>query len=106
MRTLVLLAFSLGFSPALAVPAARADDSCLPHVAPTKGFAYFSGNAPNMHNHPAMYAWGVGDGAHVTVVGKGYSKEFPMKRFDEALAAYRELLRKQGYEPPEAPKAK
>lgn len=80
------------------------DNQALCNTTPSEGFAYFSGNAPNNNNHPAIYARGYGRGESLVVTGCGTRQTFSMCDFDDAVAHYKELLQQQGYHPGEKQK--
>ena len=65
-----------------------------------QGFRYFSGNANHLGNNPAIFVGkSIGSQETLTVIGPGVLQEFPMSRFADAVARYRDLLEKQGYHP-------
>jgi len=66
------------------------------------GFEYYSGYLPTPGNFPTMYAHGGGTGNAITVVGRGFVREYPIHEWRKAVQAYRALLIMNGYEiPPE-----
>jgi hypothetical protein len=62
---------------------------------------YFSGNFPNLMNHPAIW-WTRGQ-SELVVSGRGSLQRFELSRMDEALEAYRALLVSCRYRPEGAP---
>lgn len=58
---------------------------------------YFSGNLPNLMNHPAIH-WTRGE-SEVVVSGRGTLERFEVARLDDALARYQRLLIERDYEP-------
>jgi hypothetical protein len=68
------------------------------NISATDGFRYFSGYYDILNNLAAIYAHGHSStGDKLTIVGPGAEQEFPIRQFDRALSAYRELLQKRGY---------
>ena len=76
---------------------ARIERQRMEDTTPTDAFRYLSGNLSNFHNHPVIYAAGVGLNARLYVVGKGVRKVYPLNMRDEAFEAYEELLHARGY---------
>ena len=66
-------------------------------TSPNDAFRYLSGHLPNFHNHPAIYAAGVGLDAKLYVVGNGVRKVYPLNMRKYAFEAYEELLQATGY---------
>lgn len=60
---------------------------------------YFSGHIKNSMNHPAIYAHT--ESGSIVVTGRGERRVFESGDLDGAIAAYRQLLRDNGYVPKE-----
>jgi len=74
----------------------------LDQVKTREGFEYYSGYLPTPSNFPTMYAHGGASGNAITVVGRGFMREYPIHEWRKAVQAYRALLVVNGYEiPPE-----
>ena len=74
----------------------------LDQVKTKDGFEYYSGYLPTPSNFPTMYAHGGHNGNAITVVGRGFMREYPVHEWRKAVQAYRALLIVNGYEiPPE-----
>jgi hypothetical protein len=58
---------------------------------------FYSGNLPNLMNHPAIH-WTRGE-PEVVVSGRGALERFELARLDDALARYERLLVERSYEP-------
>ena len=58
---------------------------------------YFSGNLPNLMNHPTIH-WTRGE-SEVVVSGRGALERFEVARLDDALARYEALLVERDYVP-------
>lgn len=69
----------------------------LDQVATEDGFAYYSGHLPSLGNFPTMYAH---SGNAITVVGRGFMREYSIKDWRKAVDAYRALLLTNGYDLP------
>ncbi|MBI3915470.1 MAG: hypothetical protein HY322_00485 [Betaproteobacteria bacterium] len=69
----------------------------LDQVTTKDGFAYYSGHLPVEGNFPAMYAH---TGNAITVLGRGFMREYPIHEWRKAVQAYRALLIMNGYELP------
>ena len=50
---------------------ARIERQRMEDTTPNDAFRYLSGQLSNFHNHPAIYAAGVGQNARLYIVGKG-----------------------------------
>lgn len=59
------------------------------------GFAYYSGHLPSPGNFPTMYAH---SGNAITVIGRGFMREYSIKDWQKAVDAYRALLLTHGYD--------
>lgn len=82
-----------------ASPAAGAverEKQVLRNMRPSRGFAYFSGHEGSSANHPAIYAYQA-EVQKLVVIGRGYRQEFPVAESDQALQAYKKLLKERGY---------
>ena len=75
----------------------RIDRQRMEDTTPNDAFRYLSGHLPNFHNHPVIYAAGVGLNARLYVVGKGVRKVYPLNMRKYAFEAYEELLKSRGY---------
>ncbi|MEM9139142.1 MAG: hypothetical protein AAGB15_04870 [Pseudomonadota bacterium] len=76
---------------------ARIENQTMNNTRPSDGYRYLSGNLPNFHNHPAIYAFQRGGKRMLMVVGRGVSDVYPMSQADTAFRAYQDLLRQVGY---------
>lgn len=65
-------------------------------TSPKEAFEYYSGYKSPLNVHPVMYAAYDVTGMLV-VVGYEFYQEYPVNELDKALAAYKELLRLDGY---------
>lgn len=72
----------------------------LEQVKTKDGFEYFSGYLPTASSFPTMYAHGGYKGNTITVVGRGFRREYPVHEWRKAVQAYRALLIMNGYEIP------
>lgn len=77
----------------------RIERQRLNNTTPVDGFYYLSGNLPNFHNHPTIYAFQSQGQRQLMVVGKGVSEVYPISQATKAFAAYQSLLRATGYLP-------
>jgi len=76
---------------------ARLDKMTLEQVKTKDGFAYYSGHLPGPSNFPTMYAH---SGNVITVVGRGFMRDYSIKDWRKAVDAYRALLLTNGYDVP------
>lgn len=82
--------------PAASPGAAEREQQVLRNMRPSRGFAYFSGHEGSSANHPAIYAYQA-EVQKLVVIGRGYRQEFSIAESDQALQAYRRLLKERGY---------
>lgn len=91
--------------PAAELPTAATDEAALLSTVdgadPDAVMRYFSGNLPNLMNHPAIH-WTRGSDT-LFVSGRGALERFPAADLDRALDRYRALLVERGYEPEGTP---
>ena len=81
----------------LAQAKSRIERQRMEDTSPNDAFKYLSGHLPNFHNHPVIYAAGVGLNARLYVVGRGVRKVYPLNMRDRAFKTYEDLLRARGY---------
>ena len=75
---------------------AEREQQVLRNMRPSRGFAYFSGHEGSSANHPAIYAYQA-EVQKLVVIGRGYRQEFSIAEADQALQAYKQLLKERGY---------
>ena len=81
----------------LAQAKSRIERQRMQDTSPNDAFQYLSGHLPSFHNHPVIYAAGVGLDARLYIVGKGVRKVYPLNMRKHAFEAYEELLQVRGY---------
>jgi hypothetical protein len=68
------------------------DNQKLKSLSSANVFKYISGHTNPLNNFPAIYTSGTKEEMKISFVGCGFYKEFPISDYDDAVAAYKELL--------------